>query len=50
MPSAAESILADNIRLGNSPINEGTIPGLRDLCAKILDFADSLVAKVWLRR
>jgi hypothetical protein len=45
MPSAAESILADIIRLGNSPINEGTIPGLRDLCTKILEFADSLVPK-----
>lgn len=45
MPSAAESIFVDIIRLGNSPINESTIPSLRDLCTKILDFADSLVAK-----
>ena len=45
MPSVAESLLSDIIRLGNSPIGEKTVPDLQALLAKVLDYADSLTAK-----
>ncbi len=45
MPAVIDSILSDILRLGNAPIGEKTIPALRDLHARIVDFADSLAPK-----
>ena len=45
MPTPSQTILADIVRLGNSPIGEKTVPDLQALLAKVLDYADSLVAK-----
>lgn len=45
MPTVSQTILADIVRLGNSPISEQTVPDLRELLATVLDYADSLVAK-----
>jgi hypothetical protein len=45
MPSVADSILADIVRLGNSPIGDKTIPALRALHDQVMDFADSLAPK-----
>ena len=45
MPTPTQTILADIVRLGNSPIGEKTVPDLQALLAKVLDYADSLAAK-----
>jgi hypothetical protein len=45
MPTAAEYLLADIARLGNSTITDKTMPALKALNARALDFADSLIAK-----
>jgi len=45
MPTVAESILSDILRLGNAPITEKTVPALKVLNGQVLDFADSLMAK-----
>ena len=45
MPTVTQSILADIVRLGNSPISDETVPELQAFLAKILDYADSLAAK-----
>ena len=45
MPTVADSILTDIVRLGNSPIGDKTIPALRALNDRVLDFADSLAPK-----
>lgn len=43
--SVLQSILSDIVRLGNAPIGDKTIPALRDLHARVMDFADSLAPK-----
>ena len=45
MLTTSQTILADIVRLGNSPIGDKTIPDLQTLLAKVLDYADSLAAK-----
>jgi len=45
MPTVTQSILADIVRLGNSPISDETVPELQAFLAKVLDYADSLAAK-----
>lgn len=45
MPTPTQTILADIVRLGDSPIGEKTVPDLQALLAKVLDYADSLAAK-----
>jgi hypothetical protein len=45
MSTAAEYLLADIARLGNSPICDKTMPALKALNARALDFADSLMPK-----
>ncbi len=45
MPAVIDTIVSDILRLGNAPITEKTVPALKVLNAKVLDFADSLVAK-----
>jgi hypothetical protein len=45
MPTVSQTILADIVRLGNSTISDKTVPNLQTLLAKVLDYADSLVAK-----
>jgi hypothetical protein len=45
MPTVFQTILAEIVRLGNSPISDKTVPNLQTLLAKVLDYADSLVAK-----
>lgn len=45
MPTVSQTILAEIVRLGNSPISDKTVPNLQTLLAKVLDYADSLVAK-----
>ncbi len=45
MSTAAEYLLADIVRLGNSTISDKTMPALKALNARALDFADSLIAK-----
>jgi hypothetical protein len=45
MSTAAEYLLADIVRLGKSPICDKTLPALKALNARALDFADSLIAK-----
>ena len=45
MSTAAEYLLADIARFGNSPICDKTLPALKTLNARALDFADSLMPK-----
>lgn len=45
MPAVIDSIFSDIVRLGNAPIGDKTIPALRDLHARVMDFADSLAPK-----
>lgn len=45
MSAVIKSILSDIVRLGNAPIGKKTIPALRDLHARVMDFADSLAPK-----
>jgi hypothetical protein len=45
MPTPSQTILADIVRLGNSPISDKTVSELQTLLAKVLDYADSLAAK-----
>ena len=45
MFAARDSILSDIVRLGNAPISDKTVPALRALHARVLDFADSLGPK-----
>ena len=45
MSTAAEYLLADIARLGNSPICDKTMPALKALNDRALDFADSLMPK-----
>ncbi len=45
MPNSNQTILADIVRLGNTPIGDNTIPDLHALLAKVLDYAGSLAAK-----
>lgn len=45
MSTAAEYLLADIARLGNSTISDKTLPALKALNARALDFADSLMPK-----
>jgi hypothetical protein len=40
-----DGLLADILRLGNSPISENTVPDLQAFLTKLLDYADSLVPK-----
>ena len=45
MSTAAEYLLADIARFGKSPISDKTLPALKALNARALDFADSLMPK-----
>ena len=45
MSTAAEYLLADIARFGNSPICDKTMPALKELNARASDFADSLMPK-----
>ena len=45
MSTAAEYLLADIARFGNSPICDKTMPALKALTARASDFADSLMPK-----
>ncbi len=45
MLTPSQTILADIVSLGNSPISDETVPELQAFLAKVLDYADSLAAK-----
>lgn len=45
MSATIDSFLSEILRLGNAPITEKTVPALKVLNAKVLDFADSVVPK-----